>query len=566
MPSQWSSNLRIELINPGEQGNTWGNTTNTNLGTIIDSAVAGSALLTTWVSNVCTLSVIYGGNDQSRCMTLIVAGGSLSAAGTISVPAIALPSGSGKVYVVINQDSFPVTIKTGSTTGVTIAAGTTRAVVYNGADFVDASNSVDKLYLYTDVTSASASNQAATKAYVDGTAGNYLPRVGGSGNNMTGALYLSGSTYVADAVAASQGFVNGKTIALATSTGNISAVSGLVATGTFASNNLTLALAPATATNLGGVKQGTGCTIAADGTLNVSGGGGGGVTAITAGSNITTSGATGNVTIGVTSGSFLAANGTATNSSALGGVSASGYVTKNSASVITASVGGGSLLEVDNTGASGTGVYARSTGTSSTGVYGEALLYGVYATSSTGYGLRCSSTYQSAFFASTAVSGAAAGYANNAGSGSYIELAIGSFCVQSNYNSSVPGNTPPSDRRLKENDQPIANGLATINSLRPVTFNWKSNTYRVLNGIAPSIDYGFIAQEVEEVLPEIVAEIATATTRPDDDNHTISLEAELGTYKGMDYVKLVPFLTAAIQELSAKVDSLTAEVNTLKGN
>jgi len=537
MPSQWSSNLRIELINPGEQGNTWGNTTNTNLGTIIDSAVAGSALLTTWVSNVCTLSVIYGGNDQSRCMTLIVAGGSLSAAGTISVPAIALPSGSGKVYVVINQDSFPVTIKTGSTTGVTIAAGTTRAVVYNGADFVDASNSVDKLYLYTDVTSASASNQAATKAYVDGTAGNYLPRVGGSGNNMTGALYLSGSTYVADAVAASQGFVNGKTIALATSTGNISAVSGLVATGTFASNNLTLALAPATATNLGGVKQGTGCTIAADGTLNVSGGGGGGVTAITAGSNITTSGATGNVTIGVTSGSFLAANGTANNANNLGGTPAASYALNSSLSGYVATTGNqtiaGSFL-VTSTTSGGNANTAAIWGISSiaSGLFG-------YATTSPHYG--------GSFWSSGAVTAYIAG---------------DNYCISSAYNSSVPGNTPPSDRRLKENDQNITNGLATVNSLRPITFNWKNNTIRALTGHAPSIDYGFIAQEVESVLPEIVGEITAPPAREGVD---LSLEAELGTYKGMDYVKLVPFLTAAIQELSAKVDSLTAEVNTLKG-
>ena len=310
MPSSYSSNLRIELINPGEQGNTWGNTTNTNLGTILDSSIAGSATLTSWITNVCTLSALYGANDQSRRMSLVVPAGSLTGAGTISVPSTALPSGSGgygcgKVYVVINQDSYAVTIKTGSSTGVTIAAGTTRAVVFNGSDFVDATNSADKFYLSTAVTSGSANNQAATKAYVDSTAGSYLPLAGGSGNNMTGPLYLSGSAYVAGAVAASQGFVNNKTLALAPSTGSTSAVSGLIATGTFANNDLTLALAPATAANLGGVKVGSGITLAADGSISVSGGGGGGVTAITAGSNITTSGSTGNVTVGVTSGAFV---------------------------------------------------------------------------------------------------------------------------------------------------------------------------------------------------------------------------------------------------------------------
>jgi len=309
MPSSYSSNLRIELINPGEQGNTWGNTTNTNLGTILDSSIAGSATLTSWITNVCTLSALYGANDQSRRMSLVVPTGSLTGAGTISVPSTALPSGSGgygcgKIYIVINQDSYAVTIKTGSSTGVTIAAGTTRAVVFNGSDFVDATNSADKFYLSTAVTSGSANNQAATKAYVDSTAGSYLPLAGGSGYNMTGALYLSGSTYVADAVAASQGFVNNKTLALASSTGSTSAVSGLVATGTFAANNLTLALAPATAANLGGVKQGTGCTIAADGTLNVSGGGGSGVTSISASSPLSASSSTGSVSLSISSSAF----------------------------------------------------------------------------------------------------------------------------------------------------------------------------------------------------------------------------------------------------------------------
>lgn len=262
-------------------------------------------------------------------------------------------------------------------------------------------------------------------------------------------------------------------------------------------------------------------------------------------------------------------SGTANNANNLGGVSASGYVLKSGSSMtgalsISASVAG-NLLDVANSGTSGTSVYGRSTGTGSTGVYGEGLSYGVYATSPSGYGLRCTASNQNAFYASVTGAGAAAGYCSNQGTGSYVELAVGSFCVQSNYNSSVPANTPPSDRRLKENDQNISNGLAIISSLRPVKFNWKSNTYRVLNGIAPSLDYGFIAQEVEEVLPEAIGEITAAPSRPDDGAQAASLEAELGTYKGMDYVKLIPFLTAAIQELNAKVEAQAIEIAALKG-
>ena len=207
-----------------------------------------------------------------------------------------------------------------------------------------------------------------------------------------------------------------------------------------------------------------------------------------------------------------------------------------------------------------------SSGSGSTAITGTGVVYGINGTSTNGYGARCSSTWAYGVFATTGNSGTGAIFAQNQGSSAYVDLAIGSFCVQSNYNSSVPANTPPSDRRLKENDQNISNGLAIISSLRPVKFNWKSNTYRVLNGIAPSLDYGFIAQEVEEVLPEAIGEITAAPSRPGDDTHSSSLEAELGTYKGMDYVKLIPFLTAAVQELSAKVDSLTSELNALKGN
>ncbi len=46
MPSTFSPLLRIELIGQGEQSNTWGTTTNTNLGTLIEQAIAGAVTIT----------------------------------------------------------------------------------------------------------------------------------------------------------------------------------------------------------------------------------------------------------------------------------------------------------------------------------------------------------------------------------------------------------------------------------------------------------------------------------------------------------------------------------------
>lgn len=52
-----------------------------------------------------------------------------------------------------------------------------------------------------------------------------------------------------------------------------------------------------------------------------------------------------------------------------------------------------------------------------------------------------------------------------------------------------------SDIRLKKNVENITNGLEIINKLRPVSFTWKNNNKKTI---------GFIAQEVEEILPEFV--------------------------------------------------------------
>lgn len=56
-----------------------------------------------------------------------------------------------------------------------------------------------------------------------------------------------------------------------------------------------------------------------------------------------------------------------------------------------------------------------------------------------------------------------------------------------------------SDRDLKENINPISNGLETINKLQGRTFEWKESTK--MDG---GIKYGLIAQELEEVLPDLV--------------------------------------------------------------
>ncbi|MBR6196019.1 MAG: tail fiber domain-containing protein [Bacteroidaceae bacterium] len=100
-----------------------------------------------------------------------------------------------------------------------------------------------------------------------------------------------------------------------------------------------------------------------------------------------------------------------------------------------------------------------------------------------------------------------------------------------------------SDSRAKKNVKSLGGGLNNLLRLRPVKFNWKKDEDPdvIVDGknfaIGPKDDndqYGFLAQEVEDIMPDIV--------------HT-SEEGE----KGVNYIALIPMLVESIQELNAKV-------------
>ena len=89
-------------------------------------------------------------------------------------------------------------------------------------------------------------------------------------------------------------------------------------------------------------------------------------------------------------------------------------------------------------------------------------------------------------------------------------------------------NNIPSDIRLKKDVKDITNGLEIINKLRPVSFNWKKNNNESI---------GFIAQEIEEVLPEFVRD-----TR---------LNGE--TIKTIKQDKLIPYIVDSIKNISNRL-------------
>jgi hypothetical protein len=120
MASTFSPNLRLELIGTGEQQGTWGATTNTNLGTLLEEAIGGYVSVTVSNSGDTTLTANNGSADQSRNMVLNLVG-TISAARNVICPAIE------KLYVVKNATTggFAITFKVSGQTGVSIPNGTT---------------------------------------------------------------------------------------------------------------------------------------------------------------------------------------------------------------------------------------------------------------------------------------------------------------------------------------------------------------------------------------------------------------------------------------------------------
>lgn len=102
-----------------------------------------------------------------------------------------------------------------------------------------------------------------------------------------------------------------------------------------------------------------------------------------------------------------------------------------------------------------------------------------------------------------------------------------------------------SDYRLKENIEPVADGITRLKQLNPSRFNFKADPERTVDG--------FIAHEVQAVVPEAITGEKDAE---DDDGNPI--------YQGIDQSKLVPLLTAALQEAIAKIETLEAKVAALE--
>ncbi|MEL6732927.1 MAG: tail fiber domain-containing protein, partial [Bacteroidota bacterium] len=115
----------------------------------------------------------------------------------------------------------------------------------------------------------------------------------------------------------------------------------------------------------------------------------------------------------------------------------------------------------------------------------------------------------------------------------YSATSTTSYTIYGSANA-IGGMWMASDRKLKRNIKPIRGAVETVQQLAGVTYNYNTDVRPELR-LSDDLQYGFIAQEVEKVLPELVRPAITPTGEEDD-------------YVVMNYDGIIPVLTEAIKE------------------
>ena len=137
-----------------------------------------------------------------------------------------------------------------------------------------------------------------------------------------------------------------------------------------------------------------------------------------------------------------------------------------------------------------------------------------------------------------------------------------------------------SDKRLKENIEPISLGLEFLETIEPVDFNWKQEylddtleAYYIEGGlrknkkeVLSNIQQGFIAQDLQKAVHDYTGSNnalgAVYKKNFSDKEQSNYSDEQLGH---VDNEKLVPVLVKAVQQLSAKIKVLEAQVDELGG-
>ncbi len=194
MTSTYSTNLKINLMGTGDQSGTWGSTTNTNLGTIIEEAIVGYVTQAVADSASPTVLTIPNGASSNGRNYVLELTGVLTANRTVEVPAVDKP------YIFYNNTTggYAVTVKVSGQTGVLIKNGKKAIVYTNSTDVIEVANAPvteDGAQTLTGKTMSGASNTFSNIPF-SALAGTVTVAAGGTGQTTytDGQLLIGNST------------------------------------------------------------------------------------------------------------------------------------------------------------------------------------------------------------------------------------------------------------------------------------------------------------------------------------------------------------------------------------
>ena len=163
MATSYSTNLALTLQGTGDNPGTWGNITNTNLGTLLEQAISGYVTQAVSTGADTTITIPNGSSGVARNMYI-----ELTGTGGTNTNLI-VPSNK-KLYFIFNNSTGAVTVKVAGQTGVSVPQGKKMVLVSNGTDIVNGLNYIADF----GTNSFTVSNLTATSATITTLSGTTL--------------------------------------------------------------------------------------------------------------------------------------------------------------------------------------------------------------------------------------------------------------------------------------------------------------------------------------------------------------------------------------------------------
>ena len=211
------------------------------------------------------------------------------------------------------------------------------------------------------------------------------------------------------------------------------------------------------------------------------------------------------------------------------------------------------------------------------GAYASGTDYGVYGYSSTGYGVAGVSGNNYGLYGEGNIGSIAYGaYVGAWGDGDSYGLVgyggpYGCWATGTSYAGYFSGNVhctavySGSDRSLKKNITEFNSALDIINKLKPRLYEFRNDGNYAQMNLPEGSHYGLIAQDVEQVLPNLVkATEFNAPQKIDKDGKSLetgvaATKSEKIDYLAVNYTELIPIIIKAMQEQEQKISALETE-------